>query len=46
MQKRRRFQQIRPREERLADEAKQLREEAKILSTGSKREAHQDWGVA
>jgi hypothetical protein len=39
MLKRRHSHQIQTLEERLADEAKQLREEAKTLPPGSKREA-------
>jgi hypothetical protein len=39
MQHRRRFKQITALEERLADEAKRLREEAKLLPPGADREA-------
>jgi hypothetical protein len=39
MQRRRRFQQIHSLESRLAEEAKRLREEAKLLPPGAVREA-------
>jgi hypothetical protein len=39
MQKRRRFAQILSLEERLAEEAKRLREEAKLLPQGAERES-------
>jgi hypothetical protein len=38
MQLRRRFKQTQPLEERLADEAKRLREEAKLLPPGAERD--------
>ncbi|MEH2537109.1 MULTISPECIES: hypothetical protein [unclassified Bradyrhizobium] len=38
MQKRRRFKQVQSLEERLADEAKRLREQAKLLPSGTLRE--------
>ena len=39
MQKRRHFKQIQPLEERLADEAKRLREQAELLPPGAVRDA-------
>jgi hypothetical protein len=39
MQRRRRFKQVRSLEERLAEQAKKLREEAKLLPPGAEREA-------
>ncbi|MCK1387337.1 hypothetical protein [Bradyrhizobium sp. 21] len=38
MQKRRRFKQVKTLHERLADEAERLREEARTLSPGRRRE--------
>ena len=38
-EQRRRLKQLKPLEERLAEEAKRLREEAKLLPPGSVREA-------
>ena len=40
MQRRRRFQQIHSLQSRLAEEAKRLREEAKLLPPGAVREAY------
>ena len=38
-EQRRRFKHVKPLEERLAEEAKRLREEAKLLAPGAVREA-------